>query len=393
MTTDLKPGDIVQHPERRLNGLVVHGDGESIRVLYLTSLGIVTTTSNLTGWERVETVRPGHVQVRIDDLADELRRYATLGQGPACLESNVMLRVTRALDAQCAESTPPADEQTDALADHPADHSGGEMTSTDLKPGDFVRHPEKGNGVVYDSTPSRVMHRNALGRLSSSNLDDWERVETCTADERRILDDFREVASGEAQEAVYPEEGVVIASHADFEQRPELVKPGHMQVRVDDIDPQIFSNWSQGTAFNAEDEALIRIGLAFVARQVEQGDPPSQVDEKPTSTTVTLPCPDCGEAITREVRPVRVENSRTPKWSLEFLRSPGVVGERSHACQPDEPTEFGARVTVTLPDGTREKRLRVANGDDWPWRNSDGDRHFWAYLIERGTVTLGWEQE
>ena len=32
-TTDLKPGDFVQHPTRLLNGLVVHGDGESIRIL------------------------------------------------------------------------------------------------------------------------------------------------------------------------------------------------------------------------------------------------------------------------------------------------------------------------------------------------------------------------
>lgn len=53
-----------------------------------------------------------------------------------------------------------------------------DMTTTHLNPGDFVQHPEKGNGVVYDSTPSRVMHRNALGRLSSSNLDGWKRVET-----------------------------------------------------------------------------------------------------------------------------------------------------------------------------------------------------------------------
>ena len=60
--------------------------------------------------------------------------------------------------------------------------------------------------------------------------------------------------------------------------------------------------------------------------------------------------------------------------------------------QPDEPTEFGARVTVTLPEGTPEKWLRVVSRDDWPWRNSDGDRHFWAYLIERGAVTLGWDE-
>ena len=72
-----------------------------------------------------------------------------------------------------------------------------------------------------------------------------------------------------------------------------------------------------------------------------------------------------------------------------------VAADGAHTCppaQPDEPTEFGARVTVTLPEGTPEKWLRVVSGDDWPWRNSDGGRHFWAYLIESGTVTIGWDE-
>lgn len=66
-TTDLKPGDIVQHPTRLLNGLVVHGDGESIRILHLTSLGVVTTTSNLTGWVARATTREG-LDVREEEV-------------------------------------------------------------------------------------------------------------------------------------------------------------------------------------------------------------------------------------------------------------------------------------------------------------------------------------
>lgn len=170
-TTDLKPGDIVQHPERRLNGLVVHGDGESIRILHLTSLGIVTTTSNLTGWERVE-------------------------------------------------STPPA-------------------------------------------------------------------------------------------------------------------------------------------------------------------------DEKPTSATVTLYCPDCGGA--EKVTVVMLgKQSNGERWFdlREF---------HAHTCppaQPDEPTEFGARVTVTLPDGTREKWCRLGQNHPAPWLGETYEvpGEEWSLLCGRGTVTIGWDE-
>ena len=219
--TDLKPGDIVQHP--------MWGNG----VVAYTKFGLrVIGTSDgyecifgLTGWERVETetARPGHVQVRVDDLADELRRYAALGQGPACLESNVMLRVTRALDAQCAESTLPA-------------------------------------------------------------------------------------------------------------------------------------------------------------------------GEKPTNATVTLPCPDCGEPITNTAM---VEVNREGERYLDFCNV------NVHTCppaQPDEPTEFGARIVVTLPDGTREKWLRSKVNTNEAWRAGNGSEigwfsaTTWDNVIERGTVTLGWDE-
>lgn len=238
------------------------------------------------------------------------------------------------------------------------------MTTTDLKPGDFVQHPErKCHGLVH-----RRFARNDVGVVYADkdrdgitsytvDLTGWERVET--------------------------------------------VRPGHVQVRVDDLDPQTVSGWSQWSVYCTDDEALVRVGRAMIASQVEHGDPPPQraestppADKKPTSATVTLPCPGCGEAITREVCPVRVENSRTPKWSLEFLRSPGVVGERSHACQPDEPTEFGARITVTLPDGTREKWCRLGKHHPAPWLGETYDvpGEAWSLLCRRGTVTLGWDE-
>ena len=131
-------------------------------------------------------------------------------------------------------------------------------------------------------------------------------------------------------------------------------------------------------------------------------------DEKPTNATVTLPCPDCGEDITREVHPVRMEYSRTPKWSLEFLRRPGAVGERSHACppaQPNEPQEFGAKATVAQADGHIERWLNMHAPPQgrrgwltWDARDTAGSTPGqskwadWSEIIQRGTVTLGWDE-
>ena len=317
------------------------------------------------------------------------------------------------------------------------------MTTTDLKPGDIVKHPEKGRGLVH-----RRFARNDVGVVYAdkdrdgitsytNDLTGWERVETCTADERRILNDFREVASGDAMEAVYPEAGVVIAPHDAFKQRPELVRPGHVQVRVDDLDPQTLSEWSQYAGCNLVETALLRVGCASIARQAGQGDPTaqraestppadepeivgdgcecwvtpehtwttygsavepgSQVEynprcpkhgEKPTSATVTLPCPDCGEAVT-DTATVGIEDEGG--YYLTFANS------ETHTCppaQPDEPTEFGARVSVTLPDGTREKWCRLGKHHPAPWLGEayDVPGEAWSLLCGRGTVTIGWDE-
>lgn len=108
-------------------------------------------------------------------------------------------------------------------------------------------------------------------------------------------------------------------------------------------------------------------------------------DEKPTSATVTLYCPDCGEAI-----PVTVvmlgRQSNGERWF--DLREHFV-----HTCppaQPDEPTEFGARVTVT-PDLSVADERWCRQHDDY-WASEDSELMTWAYLCQRGTVTLGWDE-
>ena len=117
----------------------------------------------------------------------------------------------------------------------------------------------------------------------------------------------------------------------------------------------------------------------FTGWERAESKPPA--DEQPTSATVTLFCPDCGEAITRTAQVwTGSQRDRTLTW----------VTLGWHTCppaQPDEPTEFGARIVVTLPDGTREKWLRQADG--W-WVNEDGGEAMWRHLIKRGTVTIGW---
>lgn len=69
-TTDLKPGDVVQHPEKG-HGIVRRRFARNdVGVVYADKdrEGIDSYTTDLTGWENVEIVKPGHVQVRVDDL-------------------------------------------------------------------------------------------------------------------------------------------------------------------------------------------------------------------------------------------------------------------------------------------------------------------------------------
>ena len=116
-TTDLKPGDIVQHPEHG-PGIVLKNFPGVPTIYFAGKHGYENTTRGFTGWERVKTVRPGHVQVRIDDLELGPSVYETEGEFvssvmrdfPEYSEGDLRL-IYRALVAQRAESTPPADEK------------------------------------------------------------------------------------------------------------------------------------------------------------------------------------------------------------------------------------------------------------------------------------------
>ena len=170
------------------------------------------------------------------------------------------------------------------------------MTTTDLKPGDLVRHPEHGYGVVLKNFPGAPT--------------------------------------------------IYFAGEHGYENTTRR-----------------FTGWERA-----------------------ESAPPA--DEKPTNATVTLPCPDCGEPITNTAM---VEVNREGERYLDFCNV------NVHTCppaQPDEPTEFGARVTVTLPDGTREKWCRLGKHHPAPWLGETYEvpGEEWRLLCGRGTVTIGWDE-
>jgi len=223
------------------------------------------------------------------------------------------------------------------------------MTSTDLKPGDFVRHPEKGRGIIDRTLAQQlgVYYMRDGGSFAwTSDFTGWERVET--------------------------------------------VRPGHVQVRVDDLDLRSWAVLGEDHYSSAAFRAGVRVAKAVTAQRAESAPPAEEQerDEKPTSTTVTLYCPDCGEPITNTAM---VEVNREGERYLDFCNV------NVHTCppeQPDEPTEFGARVTVTLPDGTREKWCRLGKHHPAPWLGETYDvpGEEWRLLCGRGTVTLGWDE-
>ena len=120
----------------------------------------------------------------------------------------------------------------------------------------------------------------------------------------------------------------------------------------------------------------------FTGWERVESTPPA--DEQPTSATVTLFCPDCGEA--ENVTVVMLgKQSNGQRWFdlREF---------HAHTCppvQPDEPQEFGARIVVT--DDLSGKAERWCRQHDEYWASENGALMTWAYLTQRGAVTLGWE--
>ena len=266
------------------------------------------------------------------------------------------------------------------------EHLMATHSTTDLKPGDIVQHPEHGYGVVLKNFPGvpTIYFAGKHGYENTTRgFTGWERVETETA------------------------------------------RPGHVQVRVDDLgeDGEYLSDWlnADEDSWGLSGRLAIRVANALAAQRAESAppadepeivgdgcecwvtpehmwtthygavEPGSQVEnnprcpkhgEKPMSATVTLYCPDCGEAITDTA--MVVVNREGDRY-LGFCTD--AAG--AHTCppaQPEEPTEFGAKVTV---DGVRWMRV---NGYPYPWHNENRGAIDWDDLVKRGTVTIGWDE-
>ena len=117
-TTDLKPGDFVKHDEKGV-GVVAMSLSQELCVYYVQREGYMCITGDFTGWGRVETVRPGHVQIRVDDLDLSGWEGGHEWKYSEYDNTRVAIRVAKAIAAQRTESTPPADEQerVDDIAD------------------------------------------------------------------------------------------------------------------------------------------------------------------------------------------------------------------------------------------------------------------------------------
>ena len=220
------------------------------------------------------------------------------------------------------------------------------MTTTDLKPGDIVQHPEKGRGIVQEVPLGKYVRYGANSDTYTAELYGWERVET--------------------------------------------VRPGHVQVRVDDLEPGLSAG---------DDEAIRRLYLAWRKMPAQRAESTPPADEHDANATITLPCPDCGEAITRTAQVwTGSQRDRTLTW----------VTLGWHTCppaQPDEPQEFGAKAIVAQADGHIERWLNMHAPPQgrrgwltWDARDTAGSTPGqskwadWSEIIQRGTVTLGWDE-
>ena len=216
------------------------------------------------------------------------------------------------------------------------------MTTTDLKPGDIVQHPEHGFGFIVllkkdlgDEPASEAVVRSTNPRRNYGrdwDLTGWERVET--------------------------------------------VRPGHVQVRVDDLTPGLSAG---------DDEAIRRLYLAWRKMPAQRAESTPPADEQNASATeaATYQCPWCSTDVNFSVALNRNPRGGVMAW---------VEADGAHRCppaQPDEPTLFGARIVVT--DDLSGKAERWCRQHDEYWASENGALMTWAYLTQRGAVTLGWE--
>ena len=218
--------------------------------------------------------------------------------------------------------------------------------TTDLKPGDLVQHPEHGYGVVLKNFPGvpTIYFADKHGYEDTTRrFTGWERVET--------------------------------------------LPKGHVAVRVDDLDLSHWLNKQEDDDIWGEaSRVAIRAAKAIAAKRAESTP---TADEKPTSTTVTLYCPDCGEAVHVTVVMLGRQGSGE-RWL-------GLRDSYVHTCPPrhaDEPTEAGILLEI--------KYLRyvsiVLKGRVGYVSVDQGGIFEWSYLVNLAnemneSIKLGWGQE
>lgn len=266
------------------------------------------------------------------------------------------------------------------------------MTTTDLKPGDIVQHPEHGYGVVLKNFPGvpTIYFAGKHGYENTTRgFTGWERAETCTPEAVRILEDYQQIVSKSA--GVIVRDAVVMMTPTAYEayRGRETVRPGHVQVRVDDLgeDGEDLSDWlnADEDSWELSGRLAIRVAKAIAA---QRGESTPTADEQEADFAIGwLNCPWCSESFTIAPRLARDAGGHVRNVGLSIV----------HTCppvQPDEPTEFGARITVTRPDGTREKWCRLGQNHPAPWLGEaygvPGED--WRLLCGRGTVTIGWDE-
>ena len=148
--------------------------------------------------------------------------------------------------------------------------------TTDLKPGDIVQHPERGPGLVGGGKQILYLARDGFV-YAAVDPDGWERVETCTTEAVRILEDYQQIASKSA--GVVVRDAVVMMTPAVYEAHHgrETVRPGHVQVRIDDLElgPSVYETEGEFVSsvmrdFPEYSEGDLRlIYRALVAQRVE----------------------------------------------------------------------------------------------------------------------------
>lgn len=115
---DLDPWDIVWHREFGPGIIYISTLDDKMCVMHRNVWGRISASPNLTGWERIEIVKPGHVQVRVDDLDDCPSEWLREDEDTWNFAPRVAIRVANALAAQRAQNKPAQPDAYDKAADY-----------------------------------------------------------------------------------------------------------------------------------------------------------------------------------------------------------------------------------------------------------------------------------